>query len=332
MSIITQALKKAQHDQRVHQPRRTQYGSMSSSRPEARRSQSSRLTAIGGVILLGVGVTAYLWQRSGSDPAPIAMTVPATSTPDAKLAPSSTPTAPTPNPQAPDPWVLKLLQPGAKPSTVPPIHETARLEQPQATPERLPQPVQPTARRTPPQLEPSVAEPALSRTEQIARAQQQFDRGLDAYNAGQLDDAERQLQDAITLDPTLKRAFNSLGNLYYQRESYEQARDMYQKALAIDPDYIKARNNLGNTYMQLDMSFKAITELTKAILVDSESGLAYYNMACVYARTHEPEKAIRYLEMAIGREPEARRWAKTDTDFSAVRSKSAFQKLLGTSS
>ncbi len=105
---------------------------------------------------------------------------------------------------------------------------------------------------------------------------------------------------------------------------------MYEKALALDPDYIKARNK--NTYMQLDMSFKAITELTKAILADSESGLAYYNMACVYARTSEPEKAIRYLEMAIVRDPEARHWAKTDDDFSAVRSKSEFQKLLGTSS
>ena len=55
-------------------------------------------------------------------------------------------------------------------------------------------------------------------------------------------------------------------------------------------------------------------------------------MACVYAQTQKPDQAIRYLEMAIDREPEARDWAKTDTDFTEVRSIAAFQKLLGTSS
>lgn len=341
MSIITQALKKAQHEQRAHQPQRTQYGSMASFRPKAQPHRSLRLIAVGGVLLLGVGVIAYLWQQPERNSVPIAMTVPATPTPDSKSALSSSAPASNasqaPNAQTPDPWVLKLLQPGATRPTAPPSRiETARLETPQAQVQiqTKPQPAPPiVSRRTPPQPEATAAaEPVLTQTERLARAQRQFDQGLEAYNAGLLDEAEVFLREAIRLDPTLKRAFNSLGNLYYQREAYEQARGMYQQALALDPDYIKARNNLGNTYMQLNLSSKAIAELTKAISADSESGLAYYNMACVYARTSEPEKAIRYLEMAIVREPEARRWAKTDTDFSAVRSKSAFQKLLGTSS
>lgn len=334
MSIITQALKKAQHEQRVQQPRRARYGSLASVRLNEPRRRPSRLVAVGGVLLLGAGIAAYLWP-SMRGAAPIAMTVPSNppAAPDIQIA--LPPSAPVSNPQArspqtPDPWVLKLLQPGAQPRTTPPPINTANLETPRTVPPPQVRPVQP--RRTPPPNPPVAATPALSRKAQLARAQQHFDRGLEAYDAGLLDKAESLLQQAITFDPTLKRAFNSLGNLYYQREAYEQAKAMYEKALALDPDYIKARNNLGNTYMQLDMSFKAITELTKAILADSESGLAYYNMACVYARTSEPEKAIRYLEMAIVRDPEARHWAKTDDDFSAVRSKSEFQKLLGTSS
>ncbi len=339
MSIITQALKQAQHEQRVHQPRRSQYGSLASFRPKERRYGSFKLMVVGGALLLGVGVTASLWP-SMRVTVPVAMTAPGTQPPAPDAAFARLPSAPgpnpqVPNPQTPDPWVLKLLQPGAQPSTAAsPRIETASLEPPRVTLQPQTQPVPPIARRrTPPQTEQTAAaEPVLTRAEQLARAQQQFDRGLEAYNAGLLDEAEVFLQEAVTLDPALKRAFNSLGNVHYQREAYEQAQAMYQKALTLDPDYLKARNNLGNTYMQLEMSFKAIAELTKAILADSKSGLVYYNMACVYARTSEPEKAIRYLEMAIVREPEARRWAKTDTDFAVVRSKSAFQKLLGASS
>jgi tetratricopeptide (TPR) repeat protein len=319
MSIITQALKKAQHEQRLQQPQRAQYGSLMPVRPQAQRRWSLRRAAgptlVGVTLLFGVGIVAYIWQTV-RDPLPIAMTVPA-APPSAAESGLAFQVTPAPGPELLEPLPLEALPPAAPRrrtdlATLSPIPE-------RPAPETAPSPAQPRA-------------PTMSTAAKRARAQQQFDSGTEAYKAGALDEAEIFLQQAIALDPTLKHAFNGLGNLYYQREAYEPALSMYQKALDLDPDYITARNNLGNTYMQLDMSVKAIAELTKAILADSEAGLAYYNMACVYARTSEPEKAIRYLEMAIVREPEARHWAKTDTDFTAVRSTSAFQKLLGTSS
>jgi tetratricopeptide (TPR) repeat protein len=164
-----------------------------------------------------------------------------------------------------------------------------------------------------------------------SQAQIHFNTGLQAQQAGDTTQAEQQLLQAIALDPSFKGAYNSLGNLYYQREAYNQAKVMYQHALEIDPDYVKARNNLGNTYMQLAMYAEAIAELNKVISTDSESGLAHYNLACVYARSGDATLAAQYLNQAIEREPQARIWARTDADFTSVRTVPVFQKLLGAS-
>ncbi|ETX07653.1 tetratricopeptide repeat protein [Candidatus Entotheonella palauensis] len=318
MSIITQALKKAQHEQRLQQTPQAQYGSLMPWRSKTHGQLSSRrflgLTVAGAGLLCSVGIATYVYVVwSVPDPLPIAMTVPATPPPAPEPDLPLTPATPAPSLPA-----LKRVQPESPlPVSAPPRPHIARSVAPPAPPTLV---------------QPAVAEPKMSPVEKRDRAQQQLDSGIEAYNAGAVDEAEVALQQAIGLDPTLKRAFNRLGNLYYQRDAYQKALAMYQQALTLDPDYIEARNNLGNTYMQLDMSAKAISELNKAISVNNESGLTYYNMACVYARTDEPQKAIRYLEMAIAREPEARQWAKTDTDFAAVRSIAAFQKLLGKSS
>ncbi len=335
MSIITQALKKAQHEQRLQPAPQAPYGSLTAPRPQAyeqpssHRRSRSRLVVAGVGLLCGIGMAIYMAQPI-RDPLPVAMTVPAAPQPTPDSRPSRSQAASAPSPPALEPRPPALRQPVAPPSRP----RVSRAAAPSASLPLTPRPALPAAQRStlrPPEQAPQ-AEPNVSPAEKRAQAKQYFNNGIEAYHTGAIDEAEAALQQAIALDPTFKRAFNRLGNLYYQRDAFRKALAMYQQALALDPNYIDARNNLGNTYMQLDMSAKAIAELNKAIAVDRESGLTYYNMACAYARMQEPEKAIRYLEMAITREPEARQWAKTDTDFTAVRSISAFQKLLGTSS
>ena len=80
--------------------------------------------------------------------------------------------------------------------------------------------------------------------------------------------------------------------------------------------------------MQVAMYAEAIAELNKVISTDRESALAHYNLACVYARSGDATLAVRYLNQAIEREPQARVWARTDADFTSVRTMPAFQKLL----
>jgi Tfp pilus assembly protein PilF len=191
----------------------------------------------------------------------------------------------------------------------------------------------------------SVATPVSSATPPPARSLQEalrepiqqdrqqtqilFNRAIEAQEAGDLERARALLEETVQRDPSLKGAYNSLGNLYYQQQQYQQAIVMYERALQLDPDYAKARNNLGSTYLRLAMDDRAFTELHKALEADSTYGLAYYNLACVYARAGDSTTAAQYLQQAIALEPQARIWAQSDDDFGPVRGAPIIQKLLG---
>lgn len=188
----------------------------------------------------------------------------------------------------------------------------------------------------PPEQNPAetVARPDVSTlpmTPQLTAAHTLFNRALEAQAAGDLEQAMTLLQQAVKLAPTLKHAYNGLGNLYYQRQQYDDAVAMYRQALALDPNYTQARNNLGSTYIQLSQHERAIEEFQKVLQTDGEASLAYYNLACVYARTGDSAQAVHYLQRAMEIEPQARLWAQTDADFSRVRDQPAFQRLLGSS-
>ena len=55
---------------------------------------------------------------------------------------------------------------------------------------------------------------------------------------------------------------------------------------------------------------------------------AWYNKACGYALQGNIEQAIENLQIAINLHPEVREWAKTDSDFDAIREDERFQALL----
>jgi tetratricopeptide (TPR) repeat protein len=182
----------------------------------------------------------------------------------------------------------------------------------------------------PPQpVQPLKTAPAAPTQEDRLQAQTLFNQAVASQEAGDLEHARVLLERTVQRDPTLKVAYNSLGNLYYQQQQYQQAVAMYERALQLDPHYAKARNNLGSTYLQLAMVDQALTEFHKALAADSGYGLAYYNLACVYARAGDSPTAAEYLRQAIILEPQARAWAQSDDDFARVRTTPVIQQLLG---
>lgn len=122
--------------------------------------------------------------------------------------------------------------------------------------------------------------------------------------------------------------YTARGNALYHQGAYQRAVDMFQAALALDPRAVKARNNLGSAYLQLAMDDRAAAAFHEVLRLDDAYGLAYYNLACVQARAGNAEGAAAYLQQAAAIEPEARAWARTDSDFAAVRDALAFRQLL----
>jgi hypothetical protein len=349
MSIINQALQKAQREQLRHSQHEMPYR-LPAQRPRAPRRRWF-LVPPGLVAAVSVGVTLHAWflTETGRVPVPTEPTVTSsplvTSTPPAMppalpVVQSNTDTALTGASESPLPAVPEPppLAPVVASADIPPLPTDSTPLPP--TPALTPSAAMPLPRIAPPAAgavvpaqpqEPrtSVAPPVAPTPAEVTRAQALVQRAAAAQERKELTRALTLLDQAIKLDPTAKAAYNSLGNVYYRQERYQQALAMYQKALAIDPDYAKARTNLGNTYMQLAMDTRAIDEFQKVLRADSSYSLAYYNLACLYARSGNSTMAAQYLQQAIVLEPQARTWAQTDTDFARVRTALEVQQLLG---
>lgn len=341
MSIINQALQKAQREQLAQHPHHLSYVLAGHQRRAARR-QWLRLQ-VGGGVLLVVGYLAYVWFSPLSprvaglpEPAP-AIQGPPVEPPRREppqpepvaVEPVASPLPPLPTPtsspadtvarQEPETPPLRVLAVESTPSpAVTPLPRVAPLPLPfpTATP---PAPAQDSPPA--PMSEPSAID--------TARGQALLQRGLAAQATGDLKRALTLLEQAVKLDPTAKAAYNSLGNVYFQQKRFPQAVHMYQQALALDPNYAKARINLGSTYTQMALHDQAIAELQHALSAEESTPLAYYNLACVYARQGDSTTAAQYLQQAIILDPQARLWARTDADFTQVRQAPIVQQLLG---
>jgi hypothetical protein len=68
--------------------------------------------------------------------------------------------------------------------------------------------------------------------------------GAALLNQGQIEEATRQLQEAIRLKPAFADAHNNLGNALAKQGQIAEAILQFQEALRLNPDYAQARNNL----------------------------------------------------------------------------------------
>jgi len=72
-----------------------------------------------------------------------------------------------------------------------------------------------------------------------------FNLGACYKDAGNKDAAIERLEQAVSYDSTLVKAFNVLGALYHERGDWDLARRCYRAAVALEPDYSLAHFNLG---------------------------------------------------------------------------------------
>jgi Flp pilus assembly protein TadD len=320
MSIINQALKKAQREQLWRMPQLF---------PGLRYHAPAVPTRRWSVILIalaiacGVGAGLRSWISMPVEPGT-----------DAAIRPeTSRPAMPTPRPMetAAIPAPERIVAPlhSSRDELAPAAETVAKLVTLSPGAVRTGQPVlEPTPLALPQRVAPPATVGTQPEPPDSRSAQTLYNQAMAAQDAGQVERAMLLLQQAISRDPTFTMAYNSLGNLYYQQQQYQQALTMYKRALAIDPQYVKARNNLGSTYLRLAMDEQAREELHKALAADDAYGLAYYNLACVYARAGDSAAAAKHLQRAIALEPQARLWAQTDDDFTRVRTTAVLRQLL----
>jgi tetratricopeptide (TPR) repeat protein len=81
-------------------------------------------------------------------------------------------------------------------------------------------------------------------------------------------------------------------------------------------------------YMSQRNYKKAITCFHDALNIKHDYVDAHYNLACLYAQKKDTQQSLFYLKNAIEFSPQARQWAKSDSDLKVLADLPEFKNLV----
>ena len=162
-------------------------------------------------------------------------------------------------------------------------------------------------------------------------------RGITLFEAGKVQEAIQQYEQAIRLKPDFASAYNNLGSSlqqagklaeaisYYKRAlqiepnnarlhynlaiALEKVGDVpgaigqYEQAIRINPDDVDAHNNLGNAHFRAGRRQDAIQQYEQALRINPDSALAHYNLAVALEQAGNAPGAIGQYEQSLWIDP-----------------------------
>ncbi|MDR4503866.1 MAG: tetratricopeptide repeat protein [Candidatus Scalindua sp.] len=124
-------------------------------------------------------------------------------------------------------------------------------------------------------------------------------RGIEYYNDGMLDEAVREFQEVLKVDPDNLDANFNLGKTYVDKEMFEEAMSQYEKVIEVDPAHIDANLDLGMLYMDFDQIDEALMLYKKASMENPENAYLHFHLGEVYYRKQRYDKAILEFNRAL---------------------------------
>lgn len=108
------------------------------------------------------------------------------------------------------------------------------------------------------------------------------------------DDARKELEATLMLDPSRTHALCLLGRLYVQKREDAKAVAYLQKALQLQPDFVEASGLLGTAYVRLGRFASAVPKLQQAAATDIY-GNVHYQLYIAYRQLGQSELARKAL-------------------------------------
>jgi len=127
-------------------------------------------------------------------------------------------------------------------------------------------------------------------SEVAARAEQGL--GIAQMLQGRDGEALVALEKAVTLDPTLWRAWNALGSYHDRQGAWERAVESYGRALALQPDSAMLHNNRGFSNLLQHRFEEAIADFSAALRIDPTLVPARENFRLALAWTGQYQQAL----------------------------------------
>ena len=131
-----------------------------------------------------------------------------------------------------------------------------------------------------------------------------IEEGNAIEETGQLDDALRCYDAAVSLAPDLARAHMNRGNILLARDEAEDALNAYQKALELQPDYAAAHYNSGNAHTKLNHHEAACAAYERAIQLKPDFTDAHVALGCALEELGRRDEAAASYRRALEIEPD----------------------------
>jgi Flp pilus assembly protein TadD len=132
----------------------------------------------------------------------------------------------------------------------------------------------------------------------IALSDAHNSRGIELADRGWLDEAIKEFQKAIELDPESAHAHDNLATVYSEKKQWREALQEYLTAIRLEPDSATAHYNLA-CFLAAHGGDMAISEYQEALAQDPDYPDANLNLALTYADQDKIEDATRELRRAI---------------------------------
>jgi Flp pilus assembly protein TadD len=120
---------------------------------------------------------------------------------------------------------------------------------------------------------------------------------------GQTDEAIRQFQEAIRLKPDSPEAHNDLGVALDRKGQTDEAIRQYLEALRLKPDNAKAHVNLGAALGKKGQIDEAIRQYQEALRLNPDAAEAHCNLGSALAATGQTDEAIRQFQEVLRLKP-----------------------------
>jgi len=105
------------------------------------------------------------------------------------------------------------------------------------------------------------------------------------------------------INPELPQVYNNLGNAHESLGQLHDAIKDYEMAISVQTNYTDSYYNLARIYTEMREFEKAESTLNKLIQLDPNNAYAYYGMGNMYAKKRDFDKAITWFEKAIKLKP-----------------------------
>jgi protein O-mannosyl-transferase len=145
----------------------------------------------------------------------------------------------------------------------------------------------------------SLFEQALRVTDENALAH--INLGVAYLNRGRLEDAERELAEAIRLHPGAAEAHAALASVRSDQGRDEEALELYRAALRLDPESSSTHRQMGSLLLKIGDSTQALVHFREASALAPADGDALVDLAVALSREGKHDEATAKFEEASRR-------------------------------